>query len=181
MLPAPSFYYDFYYISLFWHPGESKFVDREVTLILNRFRKKLVRDLLQSCFIELRHIKRCCHDYEKMKSPTPILVLNSSFLRRQNPDLVLPSIIHDFDLDWISQYGGQKWKTIAEATLELHRFRGKPTDLIITIDHTIDLCHNTGNVLNKLYPFIRLFLDRKKNSHEDILRYTSSEVRQLFR
>lgn len=53
---------------------------------------------------------------------------------------------------WDSDYGGEKWGSIADGFLRLIVAKSK-SDLFIAIDHIYDLQHNNGCVLNKIQRF----------------------------
>lgn len=73
------------------------------------------------------------------------------------------------DIPWARQYGGTAWVQICEAYIALHDATTS-SDIMVQIDHVVDLQHNTGTVFTKVeyfyerdqgYGWLNEFLDRK--------------------
>ncbi len=65
---------------------------------------------------------------------------------------------------WHSSYGGEAWKRIADGAYRLVTAQN-PGDLMVYIDHAIDLAHNTGSIFTK-WPGVKVdkhTLDTKRD------------------
>lgn len=93
-------------------------------------------------------------------------------------------------MQWYSQYGGEPWANICEAWLRLSE-ANNVDDIIIALDHIIDLQHNTGVMFNKMklwekdggYNWLKTLLDHKANigSPLEIMKYCSNSMQWLLR
>jgi len=89
--------------------------------------------------------------------------------------------------EWVSQYGGEKWAKIAESWILLNNAKSL-NEIIIYIDHIIDLEHNTGSIFTKFKEFnihdsmdwIKSFLDMKSNIDIYVLlNYSSTTMKKI--
>lgn len=162
---------DFYSLSTFYN-GENV-VDKIIAdQLLPHAKESLIDDLLFCICRELRHsdrafpnlsmLKRCLGDSfdgfrdANMGYNRDEIALNLMCIASPRRIVKAARTLFKYG-HWTPSYGGEAWAAICDAWLEL----AQNSPSFSNIDRAVDICHNTGNVLNKLYPGVDGWLDRK--------------------
>lgn len=172
-LDLPRLYSDFYTLSTF-EGREDSFLYKELTHeVYQKTKQELLRDVALCIGMEIKHVDILLEhidDREKWDGPDETERRRWD-ARHTLKDLRPPQILKEDPLQiklcrdvfllerWPESFGGDAWADICKAWLDL--YHSSSQNLIVSIDRLIDLSHNTGNVLNKLYPNVDLWLTIK--------------------
>lgn len=163
---------DFYSLSTFYN--SNNVVDKIIAdQLLPHAKESLIDDLLFCICREFRHsdnaianikiLRRCLGDsLDEFRSANrnsfdrDKIALNLMCIASPRRIVKTARTVFKYGC-WSASYGGAAWAAICDAWLELAANRPSFSN----IDRAVDICHNTGNVLNKLYPGVDGWLDRK--------------------
>jgi len=158
MIPQP--YYDFYSLSVFF--DKDNFLDVELgEKVLQDIRTKLLRDVYRCIKSEAKYSYTFGHINKKAQK---IKKRYGVGLNNTSKEQVVKCMRAVFMLNgWPSCYGGPKWSEICRLWVALHQLDvlNDLSEAIVLVDRLIDAAHNTGRCLDKVYPKINQWLDRK--------------------
>lgn len=196
-------YNDFYAASILWKNESQNFFMAE---LLSKVKDKILLDIKRCVTLELRHVWHCTlsgkdvsdyiyihgkvgstYDYLNKMCRFSEKRAKKFFSKKENKNILYRGKDCFFNLDWYPQYGGKKWGEICQAAIQLEscdineKDGESLRDCMVAIDHLIDIVHNTGYCLDKIYgEKIGKFLDFKNNaSQDDIIKRSQKGVKML--
>jgi len=193
-MKVPNYLFDFYSISLRYHRGvTTKQQETAIKIFLEEVKQSLLKDVSYCVYRELRHAQHWTPfagytvtysrvDYESPTKHGLRMTLNNvgsraNFFKKANKAFSNRA-------NWYPSYGGSRWARIAKlaALLEEDNFQDVGNSIVL-IDRLVDAAHNTGRCLDKVYPGINKWLDKKRCSKKTdwIIRGSNRKIRHIFR
>lgn len=184
--------YDFYSISLKYNRATStREQDNAIRVYLEEVKESLLKDIRYCVYRELRHagtfaLRTLFKEYNATYSRWGTLTKRGleSTLRKSKGMYFVKAEKVFTKSHWAPAYGGKKWAKIANLArkLELDNFQDLGNSLVL-IDRLIDAAHNTGRCLDKIYPDINTWLNKKRYSKKTdwIIRGSNRQIRHIFR
>ena len=190
-MKIPKYLYDFYSVSLKFERGNmTRQQESAVRVFLEGIKEQLLKDVRYCVYRELRHAPSLARfpeynlTYSKGCYESPTKHGLRSTLSRVGDKYFEKAEAVFQDYGWWPSYGGPKWAKIAKMArlLEKDNFQDLGNSIVL-IDRLIDAAHNTGRCLDKVYPGINRWLNKKRYTKKPqwILSGSNRQIRHIFR
>lgn len=192
-MKIPKYLYDFYSVSLKYERGSmTKQQESAIRVFLEEIEEQLLKDVRYCVYRELRHSPSYT---QTLTFPELKISYGHRYggLSKHGLTITLKRVGDQYfskaekcfrGRDWWSAYGGPKWAKIAKMArlLEKDNFQDLGNTIVL-IDRLIDAAHNTGRCLDKVYPGINDWLNKKRYTKKPqwILSGSNRQIRHIFR